>query len=366
LSQLGIPRAISSPLLWARNSGSRTPLHRRAWLPLFAQSRSGSSPSREIKPKLRDADSFGVVGIRVRHRSLAAGATLAIMALGALALSPSALASKTGLYAQVNVKASNGYRVFISAERWKHPRRRGKLWISVQKKHRRVDSSDFSSESVYMTHAKLTRHHLNADLGKFGRISLRYHPRSQRQTLSPEPSKAPQPGSIVTRFVQRLLGCTVGFEPTKGVFKGRIRFHGEDGYTRVRAHQARGTISPASEQCSKVKASHGIALDAGSGPVRFEADHFPHQKKPLFFAEDKQRVGKVAITRRAINVGGASAFTFPANLSTAHVALSNGPIAGSADLTSTNQWMGSLAASFPGAPDVPLSGTQFSARLARF
>jgi ribosomal protein L35AE/L33A len=307
-----------------------------------------------------------VVGIRSRHRSFAAGAALAILALSTLTTSPSALASKTGLYGQVNVKASNGYRVFISAERWKHPRRRGKLWISVQRKHRRVDSSDFSSESVYVTHAKLTRHHLKADLGKFGRIALRFKPPSKRQAMAPEALKAPQLGSMVTRFAQRLLGCTVLFEPTKGVFKGRIRFHGESGYTRVRAHQARGTISSASGQCSKVKPSHGIALDAGSGSVRFEADHFPHDKKPLFFAEEKERVGKVAITRSAINVGGQHSFTYPPDLSSAHVALDSEPIVGSANLTSANQWMGSLAATFPGDPNVPLAGPGFSTQLGRF
>jgi hypothetical protein len=320
----------------------------------------------EIKPNLRDADSFGVVGRRVRHRSLAAGATLAILGLGALALSPSALAYKTGLYAHVGVKASNGYKIYIAAERWKHPRRRGKLWVTIQKKRRTVDSSVFSSESVYMTHAKLTRRHLKADLGKFGRISLRYHPGKRRQAMRALAPKAPEPGSIATTFFQRLLGCTVGSEVTRGVFKGRLRFRGEGGYTRVRARQTHGSISPATASCSKVKPSHGIGLDAKSGSVGFEADHYPHDKNPLFFAEERDQVGRVAITRMAINVGGANSFTFPANLSTAHVALSKGPIAGSADLTSTNQWMGSLAASFPGAPHVPLAGLGFSARLGHF
>jgi hypothetical protein len=319
-----------------------------------------------IEANLLDADSLRVVGIRARHRSFAGGATIAVLALSALALSPSALASKTGLYAQVNVKASNGYRVFIGAERWKQPRRRGKLFVRVQRKQRRVDSSEFSSQSVYMTHANLTRHHLRADLGKFGRIALHYNPRSQRQAMPPEALKAPQPGSITTRFFQRLLGCSVGFEVTRGVFKGRIRFDGEDGYTRVRAHQAHGRISPAQAQCSKVKPSHGVALDAGSGPVRFEADHYPHQKTPLFFAEEKDRVGKVAITRSALNVGGKGAFTFPGDLGSAHVAVNGGSIVGSGDLTSANQWTGSLAAKFPGDPHVALAGPDFTAQLGRF
>lgn len=107
------------------------------------------------------------------------------------------------------------------------------------------------SSSVYVAHAKVTRHHLKADLGKFGKISLRYHARSQRQAMTAAASKAPKPGSIAARFFQRLLGCAVLFEPTKGVFKGRIRFRGEGGYTRVRAHRAHGTISPATLECSK-------------------------------------------------------------------------------------------------------------------
>jgi hypothetical protein len=312
------------------------------------------------------ADSLRVVGTSARHRSLVLGATLAVVALSALASSPSALAHKTGLWAHVGVKASNGYKIYIGAERWKHPLRRGKLWVTIQKKRRTVDSSVFSSESVYVTHAKLTRHHLKADLGKFGRISLRYHPGKQRQAMTPKASKAPQPGSIATRFFQRQLGCSVASEVTRGVFKGRIRFRGEGGYTRVRARQTHGSISSATAYCSKVKPSHGIALDAGSGPVRFEADHYPHDKNPFFFAEERERVGRVAITRRAINVGGANSFTFPANLSTAHVAVSKGPIAGSADLTSTDQWTGSLAASFPGDPHVPLAGPEFSVQLGHF
>ena len=174
----------------------------------------------------------------------------------------------------------------------------------------------------------------------------------------------------MTRFVDRLAGCGVGLNGTHGRFTGRIRFRGEDGYVRIRASRARGFISPATQGCSEGDPFHGVALDARSGSVSFEADHFRGDPGALFLARARERVDNVRIQRYAI--GGtpdADAFTYDHGLTTAHVAPPpdrDEPFSGSADLIASGEWSGSLSVSFPGAPDIALAGAGFAARLGRF
>ncbi len=284
------------------------------------------------------------------------GAAVVAVALAGLLFSPTALAKKTGLYAGVKVKTSNGYSAYISAERWKHPRRRGRVWVNIQKGN---------ALSSYMARATLTRRHLKANLGRFGEISLRYRQTNRHRALE---SKALESSGdpLANYLFQRLIGCAVIFDGATGQFRGRIRFRGEGGYTRVRAGRAHGFIEPATLNCSQPHVPHGVALDAGSGSLRFEADHFRGQTGALFIAFQTEQVGAVTVRRLALDTGPEGSFTYAPDLSTAHVAPPKDAFSGSADFTSPEQWIGMLKTSFPGDPDLSLAGAQFTARLRRF
>jgi hypothetical protein len=296
----------------------------------------------------------GEVRIDARRFAVAAAA-LATVAVTALVGSASASAGRTGLYGEVEVKASNGYHVSIGAHRWKH--RRGKVSVVVRKGY---------AWSMYTAHGRVSRHRLKANLGDFGRIRLRYHPKERRQAPSMRAPAMSVPGSLVNGLFQRLLGCGVSIDDTGGRFKGRIRFHGEDGYTRVRANRARGFISPATTGCSKIGPVHGVALDARSDSLRFEADRFRGESGALLLASEREDAGRVAIRRIAIEGGRKSWFTFDPNLTSAHLEPTGSAFVGTADLSSSNEWTGTLAASFPGDPSVPLAGPEFIAGLGRF
>lgn len=296
--------------------------------------------------------------MRSGRRYWAIGTSALVVVATALVLSSIAEAHRTGLLGEVQVKASNGYEVFIDAVRWKHPRKPGKIFVTAE------NLDTFSSWSTYEARARLTRHHLKANLGAFGRISLRYRPARGSQLAAR--AKAPEPGALFTKLNQQFNRCAVSIDGSTGRFKGRIRFRGEDGYTRVRAHKAHGFISPTTESCSDVKPQHGVALDAGSGSVRFEADRLRGSKHALYLAKEKESAGRVAIARMALDGGPRSSFIYGVNPDRAHVAPGGETMTGSARLTPAGQWTGSLAVNFPGDPDVPLAGPEFSAQLGHF
>src|SRR3954447_20791617 len=122
----------------------------------------------------------------IARRFWAIVASALVVGATALMLTSNAEAHRTGLLGEIQVRASNGYDVFIDAVHWKHPRQRAKIFIRAE------DPDVFSSWSTYQAPATLTRHHLKANLGDFGRISLRYRrARGPQTTTTP---KAPEPG----------------------------------------------------------------------------------------------------------------------------------------------------------------------------
>jgi hypothetical protein len=63
--------------------------------------------------------------------------------------------------------------------------------------------------------------------------------------------------------------------------------------------------------------------------------------------------------------GKPSAFRVNKRLTSARVNPSATPFGGTADFDAPHAWTGSLAASFPGATNIPLAGRGFRARLHR-
>jgi hypothetical protein len=168
-----------------------------------------------------------------------------------------------------------------------------------------------------------------------------------------------------------------------GVFVGSLRFRGEDGYVSVKAHRVAGvSIAPLSLDCGGFRASgRPRSAEPGRPPTfRFEAgfrsgllaEYFYASEEgthpPQFVATVEQTIGRLAINRLAIAVGRPRSFATDDALSFATIA-PTAPFAGTGSMTrgptGARLWGGSLTVSFPGAPDVPLTGPLFKTRLIR-
>jgi hypothetical protein len=163
--------------------------------------------------------------------------------------------------------------------------------------------------------------------------------------------------------------CVIAFSPIDGRFRGTIRCDGEDGYTKVRSRKARGWVAKGTEQClrsAKDARTIGTYLFATSGSVLFQALSLDGVETPFFAALERERREIVRILRFAGAEGRADDFTFNAGLTSAHIEPPNHPFAGFADFAAPNEWTGPLSVSFPGAPDVSLTGSRFRVRLRAF
>jgi hypothetical protein len=144
-----------------------------------------------------------------------------------------------------------------------------------------------------------------------------------------------------------------------GWFTGTIRFEGEHDYTSVDTQRARG----------RVLVPHHLHDCRFGGGVRHftllhahahrdDTDLFVMKTKKGrldFFASASNDVGPVFILRGAGAIGGRSSFSFDSGLDSA-MATPPAPFTGTARFDAPSSWKGSLAVSFPGAPDVPTGG----------
>ena len=220
----------------------------------------------------------------------------------------------------------------------------------------------------YAAHGTVTPNRLQASFGRFGKIAVRF--RASGRTVSSRPRrrcKGPD------RYTIR-----------PGVFVGNIRFTGENRYVQVRAHRAKGRIRrPLELRCARpphrfraairgrsvgdVPAFSFGALQAGwreaLASTEFLALRF--DKNVLYLASAEQSMGSVAEVRYAATIAPSRTFVQDDALTSAELKPpwpfhGAGLYAASADGTRT--WTGSLRASFPGAPRLPL---QYPRSLAR-
>jgi hypothetical protein len=170
--------------------------------------------------------------------------------------------------------------------------------------------------------------------------------------------------------------CTWVFE--KGVFRGSFRFAGEGGYTTVEAVNPQGT---------QFRLPHGFCgfkddrrarpflgleqrvLAAQSSEegrmVSFNASQEAFVDRPSFHASLSEKIEGMNIERSAKTPGAKGSF---AGTGTARGSVHPpAPFVGSAlfrhPAGEAATWTGSLMVSFPGAPEVPLAGESFEARL---
>lgn len=266
------------------------------------------------------------------------------------------------------------------------------------KAHRKI--RDRASVTTYLAHGKVTPTSIGASFGDRGRIDLRFHASGR--------------GLAATRKA----GCkTPGNRPIAGfgVFAGELRFEGEGGYTSAEVHRVRGRSvdfgallaclfglspgrhvalprsgapfgirlpGPFAASLARVPSTPSTPTHPSAGPVSttlvansklaLARTVFAAQERgdgrSHFLAVDQVSEGSIGVVRLVYARGAPSAFGADDALSHA-AATPPPPFSGTGTLehgpTGTKSWGGSLAVSFLGAPHVSLTGSPFSAWLAR-
>lgn len=164
-----------------------------------------------------------------------------------------------------------------------------------------------------------------------------------------------------------------------GVLRGSFQFAGEGGYTSAEATDPKaealrlpnGFCGLGSFRRARFRIpglfETVLAAQAESDGRRtsFRASRFNGDRGAVFSASLSERVGEMSIERTASNYGGPQ--TFFTTKSSRGSVFPPSPFSGSAKFRDPAQappsWTGSLSVSFPGAPDVPLAGEAFRAKL---
>jgi hypothetical protein len=233
-----------------------------------------------------------------------------------------------------------------------------------------------SAVTMYLAHGRVTPTSIRASFAARGRIALRLGSSSQALRLPRHPGCALPGHGVIGR---------------SGVYVGKLSFQGEDGYTSARAHRVKGTsidLRALSSCLTGLSRKRLAALppsvpthpSAGPKPTTLVAD----DKLPLartvfaaraggssrsrFLATEEGSEGSLGVVRFVFVSGPRPAFAFDDALSFAGVTPPP-PFSGTATFQrgpgAGKSWTGSLAVSFLGAPDVPLTGSPFRAQLTR-
>lgn len=224
--------------------------------------------------------------------------------------------------------------------------------------------------STYVARGRVSPSAIQADFGALGGVDMRFRPS----------------GSIV--YGKRHRHCTGPNRYTiqPGVFVGSVRFRGEGGYTSAKVHRVKGkVVTPRLLRClgssfaqfersgrgkpaeEKSKATRLSAYArAGLTAMLFGAQE--RGSKAGYLAEIEQTVGSLGVFRGVFVRASLATFAVDNALSSAAVT-PPAPFSGSAAFqrgpTGVKSWTGSLAVSFPGAPNVSLIDPRFHVQLSR-
>jgi len=295
-----------------------------------------------------------------RCRTAASGLALA---LSVALLGPAAASAKNGFDLYLQIPADHGYTVSVG----------GYDATALIAASRSVGQPRrYAVSSTYVVRGKVSPSSIEADFGDFGHASLRFRPSGQVTRTKPR---------------RHCLGPD-HYTIRSGLFVGTVRFRGEDGYASATAHRIKGkSVTPARLVCFRSLESllreYGLG---GGGPEKKKPKvtrlfaHWREAVAATFFGASRKRDvarfqaaaertgGRLAIYRSAYVKGPATAFGASSTLSKANVE-PPAPFSGHGTLERGPQgakiWTGSLAVSFPGEPDVPLTGPQFDIQLTR-
>lgn len=286
-----------------------------------------------------------------RHTLLACAAAVILAVPASVAAFESPAAGPTAAFA---VKGTHGYQVNVSISH-------GWSRLSVSKG---ADDPFGDGAEYWLFKGSVGAGTFAADFGHLGRISVHFDPSKKVRRVA-------------------IPFCHGGPESTRfGSFEGTIRFNGEGGYTAVDAARVRGTISSSPRLKCHLPRESGKQRGGGSGGKRrrpllttfsassvrdgvfLEATHSGDD--PLdstILAMTQERDHGVVISRHVIASGPGVVFSTDAGLNSATLA-APAPFSGSAGFQRiddyTSRWEGPLTVSFPGRPDVPLTGRNYS------
>jgi len=297
--------------------------------------------------------------VKARHRStcLAAVASLA----AALALAAPAAAQQPPRALSFSLRNGDGYQVTVTGFG-------PTVALAVHRPKRPI-------ATTYMVHGRVTKSAIEASFPGLGHVDVRFKPAGQGRK-----GKRPR--------------CDAVLRGLHGTFAGQIEFRGENGYTTVAAHRAKGKVVDYGllRHCSGGISFHGRkrnnalikAILGLGGPKAKKTRVLAEWKQPLggvffeatqvgrdhtqFFAIEEHTAGRLAVLHIAHARGSVERLASDPALSFASVT-PPAPFSGSGDLRhepdGRKLWSGTLTASFPGAPDVPLTGPDFKTILAR-
>jgi hypothetical protein len=248
--------------------------------------------------------------------------------------------------------------------------------------------------ATYTVKGKVSRHHIRADLGRFGRISLRFRGRVrpfERPSGSRRKSRAPR-RRCNGRRPQRVVGT----------FRGTLIFDGQRRFTRLALGSLPGEVRRSYRQVChllpnrRARVSSSAAAGSrsaftlallsararvGGALTRFTAINLepppglPVPRKDLFsivLASTQERVGRVRVFRSTFVTGEPGEVRISrrgVRPPTAKVALKS-PFEGSALYkgargTAPAAWTGDLGVRLLGTGLLPLTGPRFNASLCR-
>jgi hypothetical protein len=218
-------------------------------------------------------------------------------------------------------------------------------------------------QTAYLARGVARPERLQATFGNFGKVKMRFR-ESRNRTWR---------GRVRTcrganRFVKR-----------RGVFRGNLRFKGENGYVSVRIHRAKGAVVTEAPKCKRRRRGGGFDIPFANfsqpkSAVLAIARHgvdataflaVEDRRSTLFFATSEESRGKLAIVRMAVLRRHSKIRTDDA-LTSARLT-PPAPFHGTgryrAAPDGSTAWFGGLSVNFPGKPRSPLTGPEFESFL---
>jgi hypothetical protein len=284
-----------------------------------------------------------------------------MLLVGLVLLGPMA-PNAAGAEIEMQLRSSNGYRLGVFAAAGTY------VSFSLAKKvGRGVVYAEYSTDGV------VTRDGLRANFGRYGRISVTFHPSSRRPGTR---SSCKRRGSI------ELIGR----------FEGTIRLRGERDYSSVSASGAKGTMHrgckarsrpvpaalPSRRRGARDFETSFVAV--GRSGVRSATliseglfgrppGEEPPSSKNLTLVEVEEERGRISIERTAIvasrPIASSPLGTIPVTASLTLPRPFSGVGSYREEANAPASWTGDLQVDLPGAENVPLAGPAFTALLCR-
>jgi hypothetical protein len=283
------------------------------------------------------------------------------LVVAVLLAAPATALAGGGFDLRFQFTSSSGYRITVEGYG-------ATAAIDVAKKPDPASAS--RAWSTYIARGKVSPTAIDADFGARGNVAMRFRPSGP---------------STLGRRHRHCLGPD-RYKVRPGVFVGSVRFSGEDGYAAAEVHRVKGSvITPRFLLCADTLFGKGAEegrrsarekhakmtrlysfFRSGLTAILFGVSE--RGGRPMYVAQIEQTVGSLGVFRGVSVRGSAATFAVDNTLSSAGVT-PPAPFSGSGSFqrgpTGIKSWTGSLAVSFPGAPNVSLTDPRFKTQLTR-